>query len=955
MNPLRKPRWIPAILIIVVAASLSAAERPAWPEVTNETKPWSRWWWLGSILPEDGLKTEMEKYAAAGLGGLEITPIYGVQGYEDQFIDYLTPTWMDRFELVLNEAQRLDLGIDMATGNGWPFGGPWVGEETAAKYLAHKTYTVAVGGRLSEPVQYIETPVVRYAGPARPTIDEIKDPISANTNLQEMALDQVRFPKPQPLHTLMAFPESGGEPLNLTDRVAADGMLDWQAPAGSGAWTLYAIFTALHGKMVERAGPGGEGNVIDHFNRAASHQYLAKFDAAFVGRDVSALRGFFNDSYEVDDAQGESNFTDAFFTEFERRRGYDLRSHLPALFADANSDENSRVLSDYRETISDLLLDEFTRPWAEWAAGHGALVRNQAHGSPANILDLYAASGIPEQEGNDVLGLKMAASAAHVTGKRLASSETATWLNEHFFSTLADAKERIDTTFLGGLNHICYHGTPFSPPDAEWPGFLFYASVNFAPTNSFWAHFPALNAYATRAQSFLQAGLPDEDVLLYYNIHDRWAERGNGAMPHFHGRSREGMTVQAVAGELYGAGYGFDYFSDRMLAAVRFADGTLQAGGAHYRAIVVPETKLMPANTVVMLFELAQRGATVIFENAFPADVPGLGRLNMWRQDLQVFKEAFVRSGSTEYGVTTLPWGKGRVVVGSDVLALLAAAGAKPEPMVSRGLRYVRRRDDDGSHYFIVNEANAALDGWVPLATPAAVVEIFNPMTGESGVAAARDLSDGGSEVYLRLQPGESTIVKMASNAVDAASYAYWRPTADPVPVAGTWSVIFNSGGPTLPAPQEITALGSWTKFAGEAGEAFSGTATYAIDFDWPSGDASAFRLSLGQVAESARVSVNSQEIGTVFAEPFEVRIPAEVLQPTGNRLEIEVANLMLNHIRYLDRSGVRWQKFYNTNMPARRRDTRGPDGNFSAANLAPLESGLLGPVMLTPLNAFRP
>ena len=30
------------------------------------------------------------------------------------------------------EAKRLGLGVDMATGTGWPFGGPWVAEEDAA-------------------------------------------------------------------------------------------------------------------------------------------------------------------------------------------------------------------------------------------------------------------------------------------------------------------------------------------------------------------------------------------------------------------------------------------------------------------------------------------------------------------------------------------------------------------------------------------------------------------------------------------------------------------------------------------------------------------------------------------------------------------------------------------------------------------------------------------------------
>ena len=49
----------------------------------------------------------------------------------------------------------------------------------------------------------------------------------------------------------------------------------------------------------------------------------------------------------------------------------------------------------------DLMLDGFTTTWGEWARSHGAVTRNQSHGSPANILDLYTASGIPETEGTD--------------------------------------------------------------------------------------------------------------------------------------------------------------------------------------------------------------------------------------------------------------------------------------------------------------------------------------------------------------------------------------------------------------------------------------------------------------------------------------------------------------------------------------------------------------------------
>ncbi len=242
-----------------------------------------------------------------------------------------------------------------------------------------------------------------------------------------------------------------GKIIDLTRRVAGDGGLDWVAPPGT--WTIYGVFLGWHGKLVERAAPGGEGNVIDHFSRDALRTYLGRFDAAFTGRSLDGLRAFFNDSYEVDDADGQANGTLMLFDEFERRRGYDLRQHLPALFGSDTSDTGARIAADYRLTVADLLHDNFTEPWRAWARRRGAIVRNQAHGSPGNLLDLYAASDIPETEGTEIPRFKWASSAAHVAGRRLISAEAATWLGEHFRSTLADVREAIDRFFVAGVNH----------------------------------------------------------------------------------------------------------------------------------------------------------------------------------------------------------------------------------------------------------------------------------------------------------------------------------------------------------------------------------------------------------------------------------------------------------------------------------------------------------------------
>ena len=127
-------------------------------------------------------------------------------------------------------------------------------------------------------------------------------------------------------------------------------------------------------------------------------------------------------------------------------------------------------MADYRLTLSDLLLETFTTEWDAWAARYGAMTRNQAHGSPANLLDLYAASDIPETEGLEISRSKWAASAGHVAGRRLIAAEAATWLGEHFRSTLADIRAHVDRYFVAGVNHLVYHGTAASPPDAPGQG-----------------------------------------------------------------------------------------------------------------------------------------------------------------------------------------------------------------------------------------------------------------------------------------------------------------------------------------------------------------------------------------------------------------------------------------------------------------------------------------------------
>ena len=73
---------------------LSATAHAQWPQVTQTTRPWTRWWWPGSAVDEKNLATSLQTYSKAGFGGVEIVPIYGAIGYEPKYISYLSPDWM---------------------------------------------------------------------------------------------------------------------------------------------------------------------------------------------------------------------------------------------------------------------------------------------------------------------------------------------------------------------------------------------------------------------------------------------------------------------------------------------------------------------------------------------------------------------------------------------------------------------------------------------------------------------------------------------------------------------------------------------------------------------------------------------------------------------------------------------------------------------------------------------
>ena len=905
-------------------ALLGGAPEPidplAWPILTREARPGAYWWWMGSAVDTTNLTRELTRYRDAGLGGVHIIPIYGAKSWEDRYLEYLSPRWMEMLGYTVTEAGRLGLNVDMTTGSGWCFGGPRVTDAEANASVVWQTFEVAAGERL----------------PAK---------------LEAKAIQ-----------TLMALgPE--GQRVELTGKLAANGTLDWTAPGGS--WRLCAVSQRPSGQQVKRAAPGGQGHMLNLLYAPAMTDYLRWFDAAFTNYAGPMPRAQYHDSYEY-----RSDWAPDFLAQFAKRRGYRLQDELPALFANAqpprargaagagtanfgpvDRDRAARVKCDFRETVSDIMVEDTLPLWANWARRHGCLTRNEAHGSPGNWLDLYAVADIPETEmfyqDRSKLIAKFASSAAHVTGKPLVSAETGTWLKEHFTETLADMKYLLDDLFLSGVNHVFYHGTCYSPDEVGWPGWLFYASYEMNPRNSIWRDMPALNAYAARCQSVLQNGRPDNDILLYWPLPEFW-HNSTGLARNLTVHARDWFEDQPIgqtASNLWSRGYAFDYVSDRQLAAARATPDGIQVPGGTYRVVVVPPCQLMPFTTLSNLIALARAGATVIFEKSLPADVPGFASFEAERAALrQLLADAHLSAPATAGTANESAVGAGRVRVGELEVALKNAQ-VPSEPMFAReGLMCIRRAAAGGYWYFIANRTEtAAMDGWVRLGRPAASAVILDPMTGRTGAAALRQGDGGTPEVFLQLAPGESVVLHCFDQPQSLGAAWVYRGTAQhPVPLPGTWQVQFLAGGPIIPAAFTTAKLASWTEFGDPDAQRFAGTARYSLRFERPSGDASSWQLDLGQVCQSARVRLNGEDWGTLIAPPF--RVVVSELKPTDNLLEIEVTNGSANRIRDLDRRGVPWKTFHDINFV--NLDYK----PFDASNWPLTPSGLLGPVTLAPL-----
>jgi len=882
---------------IIVFLYFSQCVNAQWPMISQDAKPWTRWWWMGDAVDSINIKNQLCDLQKVGFGGVEIVPIYGAKGYEKKFIPYLSKSWMQMLDYTVKQSNQLDMGVYLAMGSGWPIGGPQVSLENAATKLTMESFFVKEGQSLTEKIQ----PRSKYKSIAK-------------------------------LSFIMAYGDNA-EVKDITSFVNADGQLTWTAPKGS--WKLMAAFVSKTLQKVKRAAPGAEGYTLDHFSLNALPAYLQQWDTLFKN-DAHGIKAFYNDSYEVENA----NWTPTFLNDFATKRGYDFKPFLNYLNSSENTEIVRRVKSDYRETLSDLILQNFANPYHQFAQRKKTLSLNEAHGSPGNLLDLYAAVDIPEIEtfgssyfpypglrrdsadirnvDPDPMMLQFASSASHVMGKPLVSCESFTWLTEHFKTSWSQCKPEIDQAFLSGVNHVVYHGTTYSPQEAVWPGWLFYASVEFIPANSLWSHLKGLNNYIARTQSILQEGKPDNEVLAYWPIYDIWSKpvglekqlKVHDVDEWLHPSSFY-KNMQLLKKQ----GYAFDFVSDKMLQNANNKNGqwSIATKGASYPVLLVSKSEFIPLETLASILQNVYKGATVIFE-ALPTDVPGLFNLDQRRIALKKQLELLPFT-EVKQGLMVAKYGKGKCLLASQVQNAMEYLGIhKEENITQLGLKYIKRKVAGNKNYFIVNATDQLIDTQIVLHTSSQQIVLLNPMNGQWGKVKSVSTSQG-SSFRVKLASGASLIVQAKLTHKQSVPKWIYGDLAQKINMNGSWNLSFKEGGPVLPQKQILPNLKNWTDLNKDTLlYTFSGIGIYETSVVVDKKNSQDFILKLGKVNESAKVFVNGKEAGISWSFPFELSI-GRFLQQGKNTITIEVANLMANRIRYMDQHKMEWRKFTDINF----------------------------------------
>lgn len=739
--------------------------------------------------------------------------------------------------------------------------------------------------------------------------------------------------------TAQQVPDSLAVPLkdivNLTDKMDSAGKLTWKAPAGN--WVIVRIGHTSTGQK-NATGGAGKGLECDKFNPAAAKlQFDNWFGEAVrvagpqLAKDV--LKIFHMDSWEC----GSQNWSTGFAAEFKKRRKYDLTTYLLAMTGTPveNATVSEGFLFDVRQTIAELVVDNFYAPLAKLAHGAGTQFNSETI-APTMLSDgmaHYRYVDLPMGEfwlnspthdkPNDVYD---AVSGAHVYGKPIVQAESFTTLRMDFSEHPGMLKTLGDRNFALGINRLALHVFVHNPWTDRQPGMtLDGIGMFFQRDQTWWKPGKAWIDYLSRCQALLQLGRPVNDVAVFTGEElPRRAVLPNrlvSTLPGIIGAERvaaenkrlenAGTPLRTLpAGVSHSAnmadpekwidplrGYAYDAINpDALLRLATVKNNRIVLpGGASYGVLVLPAShtlhphgNLMTAAVEQKIAQLVKSGATVIVGEE-PVQSPSL-QDNLERK-------------------TTKGWGKingkGKLLNGPYTADHFNALGIEQD-LIALEVRGVTAADIAWTHrqggrdfdiYFIANQQERVRELVVSLRVSGRQPEIWDPVDGSIKKADAWGVEKGRTKVALRLEANGSVFIVLRKKAGVQPFLTPLPYSSVGVDLPDNWQVTFDPklGGPAKPVV--FPTMTSWARHPDTTISYYSGTAIYKNTFEWTfPGSTGIGWLEMDSVYNMASVKVNGVDCGTVWTYPYRLDI-GKALKKGTNTIEIAVTNTWANRL----------------------------------------------------------
>ena len=541
------------------------------------------------------------------------------------------------------------------------------------------------------------------------------------------------------------------------------------------------------GMQVKRPMNGAQGTVIDHL----SPTVVDKFITAVAGPEVKAVAPLtrFTPSSATASRWAAKIGPIRSWTNSKSGAATICRPLLPALF-DNNFPKAADIRHDWGQTQTDMFNDNFVAKFSKFAQANNTNFRIQAYGSPAAAQSTYAFCDLPEgemghQTPTGFNDCRYAASATHLLGQSVCSSETFTWLKDEVFRmTPLDIKSESNWQFLQGINQFICHGWPSTADNVPYPGWTFYVAAVFNQNNPWYVAMPDVTKYLQRVSFMMRQGEPTSDVAFYLGDSDAWASFRPGTASVTNAESTRINQTGAVAAIL-AAGYNIDFWDDGMLAARgQVSNGTLAFGNVHYKIVVLDNVERIPLATLAKLEDFAKGGGIIVCLGSHPSIVPGYKATDA---DQRTLRDSITRifGGSAPAGIS---------LADASTFGMAVAKKLRPDvaltPIIP-AIGFVHRHTDDADIYFVANTSNQHQDVVANFRIDQGNPEYWDPMTGKVSPAQIIERAEGGTSLALHLEPYGTRLVVFTHRTLPPTNIPTIADIPKPVDISTSWTVTF--------------------------------------------------------------------------------------------------------------------------------------------------------------------